>query len=88
MDNYPLLGEFLGSFLLMISYTTGSPILIGLTTMFLLFILENISGAYVNPAVSVAMYIKGALSAFDLVEYCLVQCAGAVTAWYAYKVLV
>jgi aquaporin Z len=88
MNNFPLLGEFLGSFLLMISYTTGSPILIGITTMCLIFILENISGAYINPAVSVAMYIKGALSALDLVAYCLVQSAGAVTAWYAYKVLV
>jgi aquaporin Z len=88
MNTFPLLGEFLGSFILMVSYTTGSPIVIGLTTMFLIFILENISGAYVNPAVSVAMYIKGALSALELVAYSLVQCAGALTAWYAYKVLV
>jgi glycerol uptake facilitator-like aquaporin len=88
MYTIPLIGEYLGSFLLMLSYTTGSPIVIGFTTMFLIYILENISGSYVNPAVSVAMYVKGSLSALELFMYSLVQCAGTISAWYAYKAFI
>lgn len=40
----------------------------------------HISGAHYNPAVSLALYIRGALSPFDLIVYWVAQIIGAVKA--------
>jgi aquaporin Z len=43
------------------------------------------SGGHVNPAVSLAMYVKGALSLNELVMYVASQALGGVAAVYAYR---
>jgi aquaporin Z len=84
----PLLGEFFGTFLLLMAiFATGNALVIGGTLALNVFLLGGISGAHVNPAVSLAMLAKGAMSMTDFIGFTIAQCAGAVTAWYAYSAL-
>ena len=88
MNALPILGEFLGTFLLMMSVlVTANPIIIGLTLAFVLFLLAGISGGHVNPAVSLVILFKGAITVTEFLVYTIAQCAGAVAAYYAYNVL-
>lgn len=66
---------------------SGNALVIGLVTAVLVLLLGGISGAHVNPAVSIAMFLKGSMGSMELVSYSVVQCMGAAAAWYAYKVL-
>ena len=89
MNVLPLVAEFFGTFLLLMSiFATGNALVIGLTLAFDCWLLGGISGSHVNPAVSVAMLVKGAISPMEFATYSLVQMAGAVSAWYAYNTLV
>jgi len=84
----PLVAEFFGTFLLLMSiFATGNAFVIGGTLTLLVLVLGGISGAHVNPAVSVAMLFKGAISTTEFVTYTLAQSAGAVAALYAYSAL-
>lgn len=68
-------------------FATGNALVIGLTLSLNVWLLGGISGSHVNPAVSVAMLLKGAISTTEFVTYSIVQMAGAASAWYAYKAL-
>ena len=84
----PLIAEFFGTFLLLMSiFATGNALVIGLTLALNVWLLGGISGSHVNPAVSVAMLVKGAISMSEFVSYTVVQMAGAVAAYYAYNTL-
>jgi aquaporin Z len=84
----PLLAEFLGTFLLLTAiFYTGNFLAIGLTLAVVIFLFGNISGGHVNPAVSLAMYIKGSLSVTELVLYIAAQSAGAVASLYTFNAL-
>lgn len=88
MDFLPLFAEFLGTFLLLISIlATGNALIIGLTLALVIFLVGGLSGAHVNPAVSLAMFVNGSLSTAELVGYAVVQLAGAITAVYVFKAL-
>lgn len=88
MDFFPLIVEFFGAFLLLISiFATGNAFVIGATLALIILLIGGISGAHVNPAVSLAMFVKGALSGSELVGYAVAQSAGAVAAYYAYTAL-
>ena len=88
MNLLPLVAEFFGTFLLLMSiFATGNALVIGLTLSLNVWLLGGISGSHVNPAVSVAMLLKGAISTTEFVSYSIVQMAGAATAWYAYNAL-
>ena len=89
MDALALLAEFFGTFLLLMSiFVTGNALIIGLTLAFNVWVLGGISGSHVNPAVSLAMLIKGAITSTEFVSYTVVQLAGAAAAYYAYAALV
>jgi len=60
---------------------------IGLTFTIVLFCIAGTSGGHVNPAVSLAMYLKGTLSLMEMVGYMTMQVAGAIVALYAFKAL-
>ena len=82
----PLVGEFLGTFLFVLSIlVTGSPLLIGLTLAMIAYILSDISGGHVNPAVSLAFFLKGDLSATKFISYALVQLLGATISLYTFN---
>ena len=86
MNVLPVLSEFLGAFLLVLSIlATGNAFVIGATLTVIILLIGGVSGAHVNPAVSVAMYVKGALSLNELLAYSAAQIAGGVSALYAYK---
>lgn len=88
MDFLPLLAEFLGTFLLLISIlATGNALIIGLTLALVIFLVGGLSGAHVNPAVSLTMFIKGSLSVSELVGYIVVQLAGGAAALYVFNAL-
>jgi glycerol uptake facilitator-like aquaporin len=44
-----------------------------------------VSGGFVNPAISLAMYMNGTISSRDLFVYVFVQLLGGVSAYYAYQ---
>ena len=84
----PLLAEFLGTFLLtMAVLATGNALIIGGTLALLVLLLGGVSGSHVNPAISVAMLLKGSIGTMDFISYTIIQCAGAAAALYAYQVL-
>jgi len=84
----PLVGEFFGTFLLLMSiFATGNAFVIGATLALIVLLLGGISGAHVNPAVSVAMLVKGAITGTEFVTYTMAQMLGAISAWYAYSTL-
>lgn len=84
----PLVAEFFGTFLLLMSiFATGNALVIGLTLALNVWLLGGISGSHVNPAVSIAMLVKGAISPTEFATYTLAQFAGAISAYYAYTTL-
>ena len=88
MNGLPLIAEFLGTFLLVMAVlATSNALVIGGTLALVYLLLGGVSGAHVNPAVSVAMLLKGSISTMEFVTFTVSQCAGAAAAWYAYQVL-
>jgi aquaporin Z len=88
MRTLPLIAEFLGTFFLLVSIlVTGNFLVIGGALAAIVFLIGGISGAHVNPAVSLAFYMKGALSMTELVTYAAVQLAGAAGALMAVRLL-
>ena len=83
---YNYLVEFIGTALFVyVILATGNPLAIGATLALITLIIGNISGGYVNPAVSIVMASVGKLNTNDLVPYCLAQIFGGLTALELYK---
>ena len=79
MKNY--ITEFIGTFFLVLAIgLTGNPIAIGTMLMVMVYMGGHISGAHYNPAVSIAMIIRGLLSVKEAINYILFQLAGAILA--------
>ena len=79
MKNYII--EFIGTFFLVLAIgLTGNPIAIGAMLMVMVYMGGHISGAHYNPAVSIAMIIRGLLSVKETINYILSQLAGAILA--------
>jgi glycerol uptake facilitator-like aquaporin len=82
----PLIGEFLGTFLFILSILiTGSPLMIGIFLALIIYILSDISGGHVNPAVSLAFFLKGDLSPIKFITYVVVQLLGATASLYTFN---
>lgn len=78
--------EFLGTFLfLSVVAATTQPILIALGLLLVLLLGGSISGGHFNPAISIMMWAKGALSGADTAAYMLAQVLGGLGALAAYK---
>jgi aquaporin Z len=79
--------EFIGTFGLVFTVGTAvmghaalAPLAIGAALMVFVYAGGHISGGHYNPAVSLAVYLRGRLSREDLVRYWLAQFAGALIA--------
>jgi aquaporin TIP/aquaporin related protein len=85
-----LAAEFLGTvlFVLTIIATGGSSVFTGAVLAIIIFLIGNVSGGHVNPAVSLSMFLSGSIPASTFIGYSIVQLLGAVTAVYAYKATV
>jgi len=81
--------EFIGTFFLVstIGYTViapgagdMAPLAIGATLMVMIFAGGHVSGAHYNPAVTLAVFLRGKCSAADVLPYWIAQIAGAAVA--------
>lgn len=86
MGNAALIAELLGTFALVMSIfvSGGSALVIGLTLAAVIFLIGGISGAHVNPAVSMAMYYSGSMTMKELISYIIVQLVGGISAALIY----
>jgi len=88
MNKY--LVEFIGTFFLVLTVVCAvnglgdnnfmAPIAIGAALMVMVFAGGHISGAHYNPAVSLAVLIRGKMSMGDFVPYIVAQIAGGAAA--------
>jgi len=70
-------------FLVLIIGLTGNPIAIGIGLSILVYMGAHISGDHYNPAVSLAMIIRGEISIMECLKYILSQCIGAFAGAYS-----
>ncbi len=82
-----LLTEFIGTFFLVLTIglcvTQGvamAPLAIGAALMIMVYMGGHISGAHYNPAVSLAVVLRGAMPSSDLIPYWVAQILGALSA--------
>src|ERR1051326_3183864 len=70
--------EFIGTFFLVIAIgLTGNPLAIGAMLMVMVYMGGTISGAQYNPAVTLALLMRGKMKAAESAVYMLVQIIGA-----------
>lgn len=80
--------EFIGTFFLVMCFTMTvrggfgqfAPLAIGLALIMLVYAGGHISGSHFNPAISLAVYLRGKLNAGDLLPYMVGQFVGSVLA--------
>ena len=87
--------EFLGTFFLVFAATgvvivnelaggaithTGIAITTGLVVMAVVYAVGDVSGAHINPAVTVGFWLAGRFPPYRVVQYIVSQCLGAVAA--------
>ncbi len=84
-----LVGEFLGTFLLMLTILSsgGQWLLVGLALAVIVFLVGPISGAAVNPAVSIGLWMSGSLDIMALTLYIIAEYLGAAAAVWSYRVV-
>jgi aquaporin Z len=92
MNRY--LTEFTGTFFLVFTIgcsvlvgTPMAPLAIGASLMVMVYMGGHVSGAHYNPAVTVAVLIRGKVNVADVVPYILAQLAGAALATVVVKFL-
>lgn len=60
--------------------TVGIALAFGLSIVAMAYVIGDISGCHINPAVSIGMWIDGRLETKDLIIYITFQCIGAIIA--------
>jgi len=84
-----LVPEFLGTFALVFSFlSTGNYLVIGLTLAFVTFLIGDLSGANVNPAVSLALLLNNQMTIGKFLGYVMAQLLGGFGAILTYKTIV
>jgi len=58
--------------------TLGIALAFGLSIVAMAYVIGDISGCHINPAVSIGMWIDGRMEAKDLIMYIIFQCIGAI----------
>ena len=90
-DNYcaklskSMVAEFLGTYFLCSTYALGAnqasshmaPLAFGLTIVAMTFAFGHVSGAHFNPAVTVAVFLRGKIDLLGSILYVVAQLAGA-----------
>lgn len=89
-----LLTEFIGTFFLVLAIglsvlqgTPLAPIAIGATLMVMVYMGGHVSGAHYNPAVSLALLLRGVMPPKDFVPYVVAQILGALSAAVAVNMI-
>lgn len=87
--NKPLFAEFLGTFFFCtIALLSSNPLAAAVALAALVYALGYLSGGHFNPAVSMAVWVRGQLDKEEMLKYCAAQAAGGVAAYVCYVVLV
>ena len=88
------LTEFIGTFFLILTIGLSvsvssvlAPIAIGGALMVMIYMGGNISGAHYNPAVTLAVFMRGKIDAKDMIIYWVFQLLGAVIAAFVVFIL-
>lgn len=88
------LTELVGTFFLVLTIglaiigkVTFAELAIGSVLMVMVYMGGHVSGGHYNPAVSLAVMLRGKLSAFDFLPYIISQLAGALLASYVVFVI-
>ena len=58
--------------------TVGIALAFGLSIVAMAYVIGDISGCHINPAVSIGMWIDGRMETKDLIMYIVFQCIGAI----------
>jgi aquaporin Z len=58
--------------------TLGIALAFGLSIVAMAYVIGDISGCHINPAVSIGMWIDGRMEVKDLIMYIIFQCIGAI----------
>src|SRR5262245_57241136 len=87
-----LLTEFVGTFFLVLTIGLAGaallgPLAIGTALMVMVYMGGTISGAHYNPAVTIAVWMRGKCPVADLVPYIVVQLLGAIAAAAVVRVI-
>src|SRR4026208_1378787 len=72
--------EFIGTFFLVMGAVLYGGLGAALALMVMIYAGGHISGAHYNPAVSLAVWIRGKMTIGDMIGYWMVQVAGALAA--------
>ena len=91
MNYRPLLAELIGTFLLAFlvrlslgaQFPVATPVLAALTLGLIVYMIGSVSGAHVNPAVTIGLFTIGKIKALDAVGYIIAQFIGAFLAGVA-----
>ena len=77
--------EFIGTMFLVLAIAlTGNPLAIGMMLMAMVYIGGHVSGAHYNPAVTIAVWIRGKLKSNKIFGYMAAQVLGALAAAYVF----
>ena len=80
--------EFLGTFFLVLTIAlTGEPIAIGAILIAMVYMGGYISGGHFNPAVTMAVLVRGRLDVGTALRYMLVQVVGGLVAALVFEVI-
>lgn len=87
--------EFIGTFFLVLTVCVSvmmgaalAPVAIGAVLMTMVYAGGHISGGHYNPAVSLAVFLRGRLAVMDLLAYWAAQVVGAIVAALVARYLV
>jgi aquaporin Z len=82
-----IITEFIGTFLFLsiILATGGAALPVGVALAAVVYFAANVSGAMVNPAISIMMWAKGALSTEKCLAYVIVQIVAGLAALWWFK---
>lgn len=88
--------EFIGTFFLVLTIGLAvnggagsmAPLAIGAVLMVMIYAGGHISGAHYNPAVTLAVLIRGRISVAEAIPYMVIQIVGAAAAAFAVKYLI
>lgn len=85
----PYLAEYLGTFffILVVFASNGNALAIGSALAAVIYLITEHSGAHVNPVVSIVMNMNGTLKQGNVIYYIIAQLLGALSAFYAYKMI-
>jgi aquaporin Z len=80
-----LIGEFIGAFLLTVAFmgAKGDPLYLGFALAGIVLIVGGLSGAHINPAVTVGAWVARKISSLRAIGYIIAQVLGAVLAFTA-----